>query len=145
VDAKIGAIEPALDQITRSIKLRAVIADSEQKVSPGMFVNVHVVLPEKNKVVIVPATSIVHASFGDSLFVVEDAKPGAGGKPGKAARQQFVKVGDARGDFVAILDGVKPAQEIVSAGAFKLRNGASVVINNSVGVKPELSPRPANR
>jgi membrane fusion protein (multidrug efflux system) len=146
VDGKIGAIEPALDSITRSIRLRAELADSKAKVSPGMFVNVHVVLPEKSHVVIVPATSIVHASYGDSLFVVEDAKPGAGGKPGgKAARQQFVKVGLGRGDFVAILDGVKPAQEIVSAGAFKLRNGASVIINNSVGVKPELAPHPENR
>jgi membrane fusion protein (multidrug efflux system) len=144
VDATIGAIEPTLDQVTRSIRVRALIEAKEATLAPGMFVTAHVVLPEKRHVVIVPATAIVHASFGDSLFVVEDAGA-ATGKPGKAARQQFVKVGEARGDYAAILDGVKAGQEIVSAGAFKLRNGAAVVINNSVGVQPELAPRPENR
>ncbi len=143
VPATIGAIEPALDEITRSLKIRALVGESKVALSPGMFVTAHVVLPEKKQVVIVPATAIVHASFGDSLFVVEDAT-GAAGKPGKAGRQQFVKVGDARGDFVAIVEGVTPGQEIVSAGAFKLRNGAPVVVNNSVTPKAELSPHPEN-
>ncbi len=145
VEARIGAIEPTLDEVTRSIKVRALVGASAATVTPGMFVTAHVVLPERRPVVIVPATAIVHASFGDSLFVVEEPSAGAGGKPGKTARQQFVKVGEARGDFVAILDGVQAGHEIVSAGAFKLRNGASVVVNNSVGIKPEVAPRPENR
>lgn len=143
-DASIGAIEPTLDQITRSIKVRAVVGESKVKLSPGMFVTVHVILPEKRHVLIVPATAVVHASFGDSLFVVEDSANAGGGKPGKVGRQQFVKVSGARGDFVSIADGVKPGQEVVSSGAFKLHNGASVVVNNSVQPKAELAPHPEN-
>ena len=145
VDATIGAIEPTLDELTRSIRVRAIVGPTRVALSPGMFVKAHVVLPEKLHVMVVPATAIVHASYGNSLFVVEDGAPGAGGKPGKAARQQFVKLGEARGDFVAVLEGLTPGHEVVSAGAFKLRNGAPVVVNNSVGTKPELAPRPENR
>jgi len=96
-------------------------------------------------------TSLVHASYGDSVFIVEDKKvdpaadPAPGAKPGKVARQQFVRVGASRGDFVAIVDGVTAGQDIVSAGAFKLRNGSNVVVNNDVKVDPQLSPHPDNR
>jgi membrane fusion protein (multidrug efflux system) len=106
-----------------------------------MFVNVAVVLPEKRKVVLVSATSLVHASYGDSIFVVEDASL----SPHKTAHQQFVKAGEARGDFVEILEGVEPGEEVVSQGAFKLRNGVPIAVNNSVKVGVELAPRPENR
>jgi membrane fusion protein, multidrug efflux system len=115
------------------------VDSKEHALRPGMFVNVSVVLPEKRRVVIVPSTAVVHASFGDSVFVVE---PGA---PHKTARQQFVKVGETRGDFVAILEGVKPGQEVVTSGAFKLRNGAGLAINNSVKLDPKIEPTPENR
>jgi membrane fusion protein (multidrug efflux system) len=82
----------------------------------------------------------VHASYGDSVFVVEDRKDG----PGKVVRQQFVRVGVSRGDFVAILDGVKAGQELVSVGAFKLRNGGSIVINNAIKATPSLAPHVEN-
>jgi membrane fusion protein (multidrug efflux system) len=124
----------------------------EGLVSPGMFVNVSVVLPQKRNVTLVGATSLIHASFGDSVFAVEESQDDAGavvmgrdGKPAKMARQQFVKTGEARGDFVEILEGVKQGQEIVAQGAFKLRNGAPVLVNNSVKVEPEIAPRPENR
>ena len=87
-----------------------------------------------------------------SIFVVEEKKPdmpGArqtpDGKPIKAARQQFVKVGPSRGDFVAIVDGLKPKEEVVTAGAFKLRNNAPILVDNSKPLKPSLTPRPENR
>ena len=151
-EAAIAAIDPTLDPVTRSGRVRAAVHKMDGVVSPGMFVNVSVVLPEKRKVTMIGATSLVHASFGDSVFVVEDRKDeqgavvaGRDGKPAKLARQQFVKTGEARGDFVEILDGVKQGQEIVAQGAFKLRNGAPVRVNNSVRVEPQLAPRPENR
>jgi membrane fusion protein (multidrug efflux system) len=67
------------------------------------------------------------------------------GKPVKIARQQFVRLGEARGDFVSIEKGLRAGQEVVSAGAFKLRNGAPIVIDNSVKPEPKLHPRPENR
>ncbi|WP_394834713.1 efflux RND transporter periplasmic adaptor subunit [Pendulispora rubella] len=150
-EGTIAAVDPSVDSNTRQIKLRASLNNKELKLRPGMYVNVTVVLPNKGKVVSVPSTSVVHASYGESVFVIEDKKPdspGASksptGQPIKIARQQFVRKGEARGDYVAILDGVKPGQEVVTAGAFKLRNGAPIVVNNDVQAKPQLDPHPEN-
>jgi membrane fusion protein (multidrug efflux system) len=108
-------------------------------------------LPDQGAVVVVPLTAIVHASFGDSVFVVEDKKadsPGAkttaDGKKIQNARQQFVRLGEARGDFVSVLDGVKAGDELVSAGAFKLRNNSPILVNNTLQTTPELDPKPEN-
>jgi len=148
----ISAIDPAVDATTRSIRLRADVANHDERLRTGMFVNVAVVLPQQSNAVLIPSTAVIHAAYGDSVFVVEDKKDAHGnvlngpdGKPVKVVRQQFVKLGDARGDFVAVLDGVKAGQELVSAGGFKLRNGASVVVKPDVKPAPELSPRPENR
>jgi len=141
LDGAIGAVDPAIDATTRSIKLRASVPNPKDKLRPGMFVNVEVVRNQKSRVVTAPVTAIVHASYGDSVFVVE---PGPTDKAAKVARQQFVRVGPTRGDFVAILDGVKPGQELVTAGAFKLRNGSPVVVNNAIKPTPALSPHVDN-
>jgi membrane fusion protein (multidrug efflux system) len=140
-DGVIAAIDPAIDASTRSMKLRATVPNKEEKLRPGMFVTVSVILPQQAKTIAIPATAIVHAAYGDSVFVVEDAE----GKPGKVARQQFVKEGRSRGDYVAILDGVKTRDEVVTAGAFKLHNGAAVVVNNTVKPTTALDPHPENR
>ncbi|CAN5924641.1 efflux RND transporter periplasmic adaptor subunit [soil metagenome] len=133
-DGVVKAVDPAVDSTTRSIKVRASIPNQKEQLRAGMFANVTVVLAQQRSYVTVPATAIVHASYGDSVFVVEDKK----------ARQQFVRTAGARGDFVAIADGVKAGQEIVTAGAFKLRNGGGVTVNNSVPSNPQLAPRPDN-
>ncbi len=151
-DGVIAAIDPEVDSTTRTIKLRASVPNKQEKLRPGMFANVSVLLPERPARVVVPATALVHAAYGDSVFVVEDKKDDAGGvvrgadgSPAKTARQQFVRVGESRGDYVAILDGVTAGDTIVSAGAFKLRNGSGVAIHNDVAQSPELSPHPENR
>ena len=134
------------------MKIRAAVPELTANPRPGMFVSVQVIKPSQATVVAVPATAIVHASFGDSVFVVEDKKPGSpgmdqtpDGKPVKIARQQFVRTGATRGDFVAITKGVSAGQQVVSAGAFKLRNNAPVVVNNTLQAKPQLAPTPENR
>jgi membrane fusion protein (multidrug efflux system) len=151
-DGTIAAVDPTIDTTTRTIRVRAAVPNKEETLRPGMFANVSVVLPDQGSLVAVPSTSLVHASYGDSVFVVEDKKDasGAGGappgdKPAKVARQQFVRVGASRGDFVAIVDGISAGQDIVSAGAFKLRNGSAVTVNNEIKVDPQLSPHPDNR
>ncbi len=63
----------------------------------------------------------------------------------RCGRQQFVRIGLSRGDFVAIDDGVTSGQELVSSGAFKLRNGSGIAINNDVKLDPKLNPRVDNR
>lgn len=152
LDGAISAIDPSVDPQTRSIKLRASLKDKRVSLRSGMFVTVTVVLPAKTDVVAVPATAIVHAPYGDSVFLIEDKPPGSPGmattpqgQTVKIARQQFVRLGQERGDFVAISEGVEPGQRVVSYGAFKLRNGSPIVIDNRVQPKAELDPRPENR
>jgi membrane fusion protein, multidrug efflux system len=152
VDGTIAAVDPTVDATTRTIKLRADVTNKTEGLRPGMFVQVAVIMPDKRKAVTVPATAVVHAPYGDSVFVVEERKadvPGAAktpdGKAIKLARQQFVRVGGARGDFVSLLDGVKASQEVVTAGAFKLRNNAPIVVDNSKQLAPKLDPKPENR
>jgi len=148
----IYAVEPAVDRTTRNIKLRARLPPEADWMRPGMFVNVSVIEPTKESVVAIPATAIVHASFGDSVFIVEDEKDEGGnavkgpdGKPFKMVRQQFVKTGTRRGDFIAIVDGVKPDEEVVTAGGFKLRNRMRVAVSTAAQGHPELTPHPVNR
>jgi membrane fusion protein (multidrug efflux system) len=152
LDGAIAAVDPSIDPATRAIKLRADVPNRDERLRPGMFVRVTVVLPQKTNVVTVPATAIQHAPYGDSVFVVEDKKPDApgmrttpDGKPVQVARQQFVRVGTARGDFVAVLEGVKPGEQVVTAGAFKLRNSSPVVVDPNQQPAPKLEPRPENR
>jgi membrane fusion protein, multidrug efflux system len=151
-DGTVAAVDPAIDATTRTIRVRANVPNSDERLHPGMFVNVTVVLPERAPVVTLPATALVHASYGDSVFVVEDRKDDAngsgvdpGGRAVKTARQQFVRTGETRGDFVSVLDGVTAGQEVVTAGAFKLRNGARVAVDNQVRLDPQLMPHPENR
>jgi membrane fusion protein, multidrug efflux system len=143
IDGTITAIDPTVDPITRNIKLRASVAEST-KLRSGMYVTVQVVLPTQTEFVAVPQTAVVHATYGDSVFIIEDGKSPQG-QPIKVARQAFVKLGPARGDFVAVVDGLKAGQAIVSEGAFKLRNGAPVIVNNKVKPKTEMNPQPENR
>jgi membrane fusion protein (multidrug efflux system) len=140
-DGTLSAVDPSIDAVTRSIRLRASVPNGDEKLLPGMFAKVSVLLPGTHDVVTIPVLALVHASYGDSVFLVEDRKNG----PGKAARQQFVKVSETRGDFVAVSQGLAAGQEVVTAGAFKLRNGAPITVDNTVQAKPELSPHPENR
>lgn len=143
-EGSIDAVAPSLDAVTRNVTVRASVPTGGDSLRPGMFVAVDVVLPEKKNVVIVPLPAVVHAAYGDSLFVVETPKDG-GRNGGGVARQRFVKLGERRGDFVAVLEGVKAGEEVVTSGSFKLRNGAKVVVKNDAKPKPELAPRPENR
>ena len=147
----ITAIDPTVDAATRMMKLRAEIPNGGEGLRPGMFVNVVILLPDHGMEVTVPQTAIIHAPYGDSVFIVEDKKPGTPGAdtsptgaPIKIARQQFIRPGEARGDFIAILDGVQAGQEVVTAGAFKLKNGSPIVIDNHVKAAASLTPHPAN-
>jgi len=157
---KIAAVDPNVDPLTRAVKLRASVQEdvaggdktSTDALRPGMFVNVSVVLPDRASVVFVPDTSIMRAPYGNSVYIVEDRKDevghpvnGPGGKPAKVARQQFVRIGITRGDFVAIDEGVTSGQEVVILGAFKLRNGAPVFVNNEIQLSPSQTPKPENR
>ena len=142
VAGNITALNPNVEAASRNIKVQATVANPDELLRPGMFANVAIVQPIQNPVLAIPATSVLYAPYSDSVFIVEDAKVEEGGKAGKVVRQQFVRLGEKRGDFVAVLSGVKAEETVVSTGVFKLRNGQGVVVDNSLAPEFKLAPKP---
>ncbi len=143
IEGSITAINPEVDEDTRNIKMQATVRNPEERLRPGMFVNVAVVLPNPDSVVMIPATAVLFAPYGDSVFVVEDRKEGSEAREGqKFLRQQLVRLGEKRGDFVAVAKGLKEGETVAGTGVFKLRNGQAVVIDNSTLPKYQLNPEP---
>jgi membrane fusion protein, multidrug efflux system len=142
-EGEINAIDPQVNEASRNFTVQATIQNPEHRLRPGMFVDVEVLLPMQEGVLAIPSTSIAYAPFGDSVYVIREV-PGPDGKAVKQAQQQFVKLGPTRGDQVTILSGLQPGDEVVTSGAFKLRPGAPVQVNNSVQPGNELNPKPAN-
>ncbi|MCM2359454.1 MAG: efflux RND transporter periplasmic adaptor subunit, partial [Geobacteraceae bacterium] len=141
VEGRITAINPLVDVETRNIRLQATLANRGERLRPGMFVTAAVALPVRREVLAIPATAVLYAPFGDSVFVVADDRERKGGK---ALRQQFVRLGEKRGDFVAVTDGLKAGEIIVSTGVFKLRNGQAVVVDNRLAPDFKQAPTPEN-
>jgi membrane fusion protein (multidrug efflux system) len=106
-----------------------------------MFVKAEVVLGMGAPVTALPASAISYAPYGDSVFVVSDLQDPKGASY-RGVRQQFVKLGASRGDQVAVLSGVDAGQEVVTSGAFKLRNGAAVKVNNEIQPSNNPAPKP---
>jgi membrane fusion protein (multidrug efflux system) len=129
--------------VTRNVAVQAILSNPKETLRAGMFARVEVELPDVQSRVVVPATAISYASYGNSVFIVEKMK-GPDGQEYLGVRQQFVTIGDARGDLISIEGGVKPGEQIVSAGVFKLRNGVPVQVNNTVQPSANLTPKPAN-
>jgi membrane fusion protein, multidrug efflux system len=140
---RVTAIDSQVDEATRNITVQATLANPHGTLRPGMFVQAEVALGPARPVVALPASAISYAPFGDSVFVVTDLKDDAG-RTYRGVRQQFVTLGPARGDQVAVLSGVKPGDEVVTSGVFKLRNGAAVQIDNSVRPANSPAPKPKN-
>jgi len=140
---RVTAIDSLVDETTRNIKVQATLANPDGKLRPGMFVRTEVTLGPQQSVLALPASAISYAPYGDSVFVVADMKDD-NGRAYKGVKQQVVTLGPSRGDQTAVLSGIKPGDEVVTSGVFKLRNGAAVQINNTVRPANSLAPKPKN-
>lgn len=140
---KITALDSQLNDASRSITIEGTIPNPDGSLRQGMFVNIELPLQEESSALVVPASAVSYAPYGDSVYVIKDST-NPDGKSAKIVEQQFVKIGDARGDQVRILSGLKPGDEIVTSGVFKLRPGAAVQINNSVQPSNSPTPKPPN-
>jgi membrane fusion protein (multidrug efflux system) len=138
IQGRISAISPQVDADTRNIKVEATLSNRGEKLRPGMYANIAIGLPVRQKVLSIPSTAVLYAPYRDSVFVVD------AGKTGKVLRQQFVRLGATRGDFVAVTDGLKEGEIVVSTGVFKLRNGQAVVIDNKLAPAFKQAPTPEN-
>jgi membrane fusion protein (multidrug efflux system) len=138
---RITAVDSIVNEATRNVQVQATLPNREGSLRPGMFVQAEVVLAANRSMTTVPVSSISYAPYGDSVFVVSDLKD-ADGRTYRGVRQQFVKLGGSRGDQVAVVSGVKPGDEVVTSGVFKLRNGAAVFVNNKVRPGNNPAPKP---
>jgi membrane fusion protein (multidrug efflux system) len=138
---RITAIGSVVDETTHNVKVQATIPNPEGRLRPGMFVRVEAAAGASRSVIALPASAVSYAPYGDSVFVVAEMKD-PGGKQYRGVRQQFVKLGSARGDQIAVTSGLKPGEEVVTSGVFKLRNGAAVFVNNKVKPSNSAAPKP---
>jgi membrane fusion protein (multidrug efflux system) len=144
VSGRVTAVDSVVDEKTRNVQVQATFANANGRLRPGMFVQTEIVLGAAQALIALPASAISYAPYGDSVFVVADIK-GDNGQTYKGVRQQFVSVGGTRGDQVAVTSGVKPGDEVVTSGVFKLRNGAAVLVNNKITPGNNPKPTPENR
>lgn len=142
IEGKITAINPQVESSTRNIMVQATVANTQHRLRPGMFVNATVLLPEQDTVLVIPGTAVLSAPYSDSVFIVENDANDKSSAPAKIVRQQFVRLGERRGDFIAVTTGVKQGEIVVSTGVFKLRNGQAVAVDNTLTPEFKIAPTP---
>jgi membrane fusion protein, multidrug efflux system len=140
-EGALTTINPEVELASRNVRMRATVSNADGRLLPGMFATVEVLSEDTRQVVAIPTTAVLFAPYGDSVFVLEEAKDAAG-QPGLVAQQRFTRLGERRGDFIVVDSGLKPGETVVSNGVFKLRNGAAVVINNALAPQFESKPQP---
>ncbi len=140
---KITAINSLINETTRNVDVQATFRNANGHLHPGMFVNLVAEVGRPTKAIALPATAILYAPYGNSVYVLADLKDPKG-KPYKGVSQKFVKLGTARGDQVAVLGGIEPGEEVVTSGVFKLRPGAAVKVDNSIQPANNPAAKPEN-
>ena len=136
---KVNALNSKVDDATRNIQVQATLANADERLLPGMFASVDLVLPREDHFVMLPETAIVYNPYGNAVYVIERTKTEAGSQL-LVARQHFVTLGETRGDQVAVAKGITAGDEVVTAGQLKLHNGSPVIVNNTV--QPPVNPAP---
>ena len=147
---EIEAFDARVAQDTRTLMVRGRLKNADHKLLPGMFANVGVLEGKPKELVTVPRTAVTYGLYGDSVWVVKEGPP----EPEKTAsvgevtvpapkltvERRFVRVGPSEGDQVAILEGVKAGEQVVTSGQLKLHPDATIKIDNS---RPLTPPRAA--
>ncbi len=142
VDGKVTAINPDVDSATRNVRVQATVQNAEGRLHPGMYVDVAVELPVINKVLTIPSTAVLYAPYGNTVYVVDEAADPATHEKQLVVRQQVVRLGVQKGDFVAVTAGLKEGDTIVTSGVFRLRPGSAVKVNNALSPEAQLAPKP---
>ena len=131
-------VNPEVDISTRNIRVRATFPNADGRLRPGMFGNVEVLSNDERAALVIPATAVIYAPYGDSVYSLEQKDKAL------VARQKFVRLGERRGDLMAVASGLNAGETIVSSGAFKLHNGSEVVIHNELAPAAEAAPKPTD-
>ncbi|QNP41603.1 efflux RND transporter periplasmic adaptor subunit [Lysobacter solisilvae (ex Woo and Kim 2020)] len=153
-EGRVTAVEPQVDASTRNFKAQATLRNPGNTLRPGAFAHVGFDVGGARDVVVIPQTAVSFNPYGNAVFVItkaprKEGEKDAQGKPltgdKLVVQQRFVKTGATRGDLIAVTDGLKPGEEVVTSGLLKLRNDAEVTINNKVQPSADARPAPDNR
>jgi len=140
---KVSSFNSKVDTASRNVQVRASFANPDRHLIPGMYANVEIDSTEATMQLTLPQSAIVYNPYGDTVYVVQ--KAGADqSRPGLTVQQRFVKLGDTRGDQVAVLSGLSAGDEVVTAGQIKLHNGTAIVIDNHIVPTDDRNPTPPN-
>jgi membrane fusion protein (multidrug efflux system) len=152
-DGRITAIEPLIDADTRSVKVQATFVNGDNALRPGTFAKVGFDLGGEQSVVVIPQTAVSFNPYGNAVYVIRETQYGPDEKDMQGqpltgvklvVQQRFIKTGATRGDLVAVTEGLKPGERVVTSGLLKLRNDAVVTINNKVQPSADSAPKPDN-
>lgn len=141
---KVTAVSPDVDASTRNVRVQATVENPRGHLRPGMYVNVAVELPAADTVLTIPETAVLYAPFGDTVYIVNEKTDEKTGERQLVVRQQIVRLGVHRGDFVAVAAGLNEGDTVVTSGVFRLRPGSLVVVNNPLAPDAKLAPKPSD-
>ncbi|MDH0096866.1 efflux RND transporter periplasmic adaptor subunit [Ectopseudomonas hydrolytica] len=134
-EGQIAAINPKVENETRNLQVRATLSNPDEKLLPGMFANLEVLLPDDEAKIVVPETAITYTLYGNSVYVIdekrgEDGQPvkDEGGKTQLTVERRFVETGERRAGRVVIVKGLQAGEQVVTSGQLKLDNGAHVEV-----------------
>jgi membrane fusion protein (multidrug efflux system) len=140
----IASVNSKVDSASRNVQVRASFANADRRLVPGMYANVDIDDGDPSTRVTLPQSAITYNPYGDTVYLVQKSGMDDKGNPKLTVLQRFVKLGNTRGDQVAVTSGVTAGDEVVSAGQMKLRNGSPVVINNKIVPSSDSNPTPPN-
>ena len=141
---RIAAINPRVNSDSRNIQVEGVLSNPRQQLLPGMYASVEIAAGQKSDYITLPQTAISFNPYGNTVFVVELGETGPDGKARLTAKQKFVTTGARRGDQIAVLEGIKEGDLVVTTGQLKLRSGSVVIIDNRISPTNEPAPKPAD-
>ena len=142
-EGQVDVIDSEVSANTRNFMVRAVIDNPGGELRPGMFVDVQVRQPELRQLLAIPSSSVLFAPYGDSVYVLTEQKEDTDPQQ-YVVEQRFVRLGERRGDLVAISSGLNPDDVVVSTGAFKLQNGMAVTLREDLAPEASTNPTPPN-
>jgi membrane fusion protein (multidrug efflux system) len=134
---KITTINPIIDVSTRNVIIEATIDNPDKELLPGMFARVEVITGSPQEFLTLPQTAISYNPYGNIIYqIMKDGKD----HNKLIAKQKFVILGNTRGDQIQVLEGIKAGEVIVTSGQVKLKNNATVIINNNVVPSNDAKP-----
>lgn len=141
-EGRISTIDPKVDAATRNVQVEALIPNPRHQLLPGMYASVEIDAGVTENYITLPQTAVSFNPYGATAFIVDEQEKD--GKKMLVARQSFIKTGPTRGDQVAILSGIRQGEMVVTSGQLKLRNGASVKIDNRISPSNDPAPKPVD-